>query len=298
MQALPSMAQTPRLHPRMTPLSAMQTVMLETLRQLQANVPGVLANADVEFVHQARVALRRLRSAQKAFAELAPAADWRIITAEIRWLATLLGEVRNLDVLLAEILPSIEAADELACDFAALKQALNKQRQLRRRKLGSALTSLRYARLRLRILQWLHDVAPRYAAGQRKLRAFAHHALRKRRIQVETLAAQWHSLDQERRHDLRKQTKKLRYAVEFFSPLYDGRRVTDFLEKLKTLQRILGTMNDAFTAQTTIRLLVRQDPFLELAGSVVVEWMQQASTREQNDLDKAISGLKQADSFW
>jgi CHAD domain-containing protein len=57
------------------------------------------------------------------------------------------------------------------------------------------------------------------------------------------------SLDAEHRHELRKQLKKLRYAVEFFAPLYSTKRVETFLKRLKKLQDVFGELNDAVTVR-------------------------------------------------
>ena len=44
---------------------------------------------------------------------------------------------------------------------------------------------------------------------------------------------------------MRKELKKLRYAVEFFSPLYPAKHVDPFLKRLKKLQTVFGDLNDA-----------------------------------------------------
>ncbi|MGO7092975.1 CHAD domain-containing protein, partial [Rhizobium leguminosarum] len=54
----------------------------------------------MEALHQARVALRRLRSAFSLFKPLLMGDEPKRIQEELRWLAGVLGEARNLDVLL------------------------------------------------------------------------------------------------------------------------------------------------------------------------------------------------------
>ena len=51
----------PRLNPGMSVSDAFKAVMWANLAHLQANECGILAGADSEFLHQMRVALRRLR---------------------------------------------------------------------------------------------------------------------------------------------------------------------------------------------------------------------------------------------
>ena len=49
-------------------------------------------------------------------------------------------------------------------------------------------------------------------------------------------------------HELRKELKKLRYAVDMFAPLYEGARMRDYLRALKELQDSFGSLNDAVMA--------------------------------------------------
>ena len=53
----------------------------------------------------------------------------------------------------------------------------------------------------------------------------------------------------ERRHELRKELKKLRYGVEFFETLFPKKRVANFRKRLKKLQKSFGALNDAAVAE-------------------------------------------------
>ena len=76
----------------------------------------------------------------------------------------------------------------------------------------------------------------------------------------EALASRWkkcttrakgiETLSLDARHALRKELKKLRYAVEFFDPLLPRKRKAHFLKRLKTLQNIFGDLNDLHMAET------------------------------------------------
>ena len=54
------------------------------------------------------------------------------------------------------------------------------------------------------------------------------------------------------RHELRKELKKLRYAVEFLSPLFPAKRVGPFVKRLKKLQNVFGDLNDAATVKSML----------------------------------------------
>jgi triphosphatase len=77
-------------------------------------------------------------------------------------------------------------------------------------------------------------------------------ALNKRWKKVGKRARGLESLDVEQRHELRKELKKLRYAVEFLSPLFPAKRVEPFVKRLKKLQTVFGELNDAATVKTML----------------------------------------------
>ncbi|MGI0524106.1 CHAD domain-containing protein [Rhizobium giardinii] len=66
-------------------------------------------------------------------------------------------------------------------------------------------------------------------------------------------------LDDEARHELRIVAKKLRYAAEFFGPLYNSKKETKrskrFLVALEDLQDHLGSLNDLATAPAMLSQL-------------------------------------------
>ncbi|HSB96311.1 MAG TPA: CYTH and CHAD domain-containing protein [Spongiibacteraceae bacterium] len=292
-----SSARIPQQKSKSTPYEAMHSVALESLRHLRANVPGILAGEDLEFVHQARVALRRLRSAYKVFGDSA-ARDWQTIMSETRWLASLLGNVRDLDVLLTETLPPIEAALALEIEFIPFKKAVIALRDQHRRTLRSALISSRYAMLMLLILRVLNDPPPKPEGPCKSLRRFARRALNKRWRQVEQRASKWRAMDREQRHDLRKRTKKLRYAIEFLSPLYARNPTRRYLKKLQQLQQVLGLMNDETVAQKLIANLVKTHPSLKHTGGLIAGWLAATEKKSETELDTVIKKFEKAAKFW
>ena len=80
------------------------------IAHLQANERGLLETDDAEYLHQARVALRRLRSALSVFNRAFPRASFEQQIAELRWLGGFLGPARDWDVFATETLPAVCAA--------------------------------------------------------------------------------------------------------------------------------------------------------------------------------------------
>lgn len=58
----------------------------------------------------------------------------------------------------------------------------------------------------------------------------------------------------ERRYELRKALKKLRYQAEFFSTLYSQADAEAFIGNVKSLQKLLGYVNDARMSAQLIEL--------------------------------------------
>jgi CHAD domain-containing protein len=77
----------------------------------------------------------------------------------------------------------------------------------------------------------------------------ASEALGKRWKMVDKRARMLETLDDHQRHELRKELKKLRYAVEFLSSLFPEKDVRPFLKRLKKIQTVFGDLNDATTVR-------------------------------------------------
>ena len=60
------------------------------------------------------------------------------------------------------------------------------------------------------------------------------------------------TLDAAALHELRKELKKLRYAVDALAPIFPGRKFADYLGSLKELQDAFGSLNDAAMAGTVL----------------------------------------------
>jgi triphosphatase len=91
----------------MTSIAVFRSTVFSCLSQLQGNERGVRETDAPEFIHQARVAMRRLRSAIRLWRPLLP--EEYVSNFDPRWrtLANQLGDTRNWDVFITEILPPI-----------------------------------------------------------------------------------------------------------------------------------------------------------------------------------------------
>ncbi len=249
----------------MTAAESFRQIAGACLRQFRLNEP-LIGRSNPEAVHQARVALRRLRSALSIFKPMLQDDDAGRLNEESRWLAGMLAEARDLDVL------------RTRCDAEALHARLEPAREAAYGRAEAALASRRARRLMLDLAEYL-AIGPWLAlpsgAEIRNLaaREFAASALDRFRRKVKKEGRDLAELSNEARHELRKDAKKLRYAAEFFAPLFGEkrrkRRAARFLDALEQLQDRMGALNDLVTAPELIeRLGLTDDPeAAALAGS-------------------------------
>jgi CHAD domain-containing protein len=95
-------------------------------------------------------------------------------------------------------------------------------------------------------------------------------------------------------HDLRKALKKLRYGVEFLTPLHQEDQVKSYLHHCKLLQEQLGAINDAAMAVTLAERLGTQDASLASAVDALKGWANQRRTRATGLLPEAWQEFRKA----
>jgi len=238
---------------------AFEAIAGSCIRQYRLNETILLDQADAEALHQARVSLRRLRSAFSIFKSLLDSDEVRHFNSEVRWLGSVLGEARDLDVLLAKAPPGASLFQELnrACDAAYAA-------------VDTALGSDRVRALMLDLTEWLVCGAWRTApsmldARNTPARQFAAETLHEQLRRVSKRGRSLATQADEERHEVRKTAKRLRYGVEFLGSLFPGkkraRRYGKFMRSLEKLQDQLGALNDMATAPMVLdRLGLRDDP--------------------------------------
>jgi inorganic triphosphatase YgiF len=218
---------------------------LGALGQLQAALPQ--AATDAEALHQARVALRRLRVALGLFAPVLPApfvAHWRNAW---RALARQLGPLRERDVLAQ----ALRAAPLDATD-PALARVL--QRQARghaaaRRALAAALREPATPAL---LVDFVRAVLALPAHPESRLDRVARRWWRARRRRLRAALEGAHAGTPAARHALRLAIKKLRYGLELLDGALPDRlatRATAAHAALVRAQTVLGRLQDADSAR-------------------------------------------------
>ncbi|MDW6026380.1 CHAD domain-containing protein [Mesorhizobium sp. BAC0120] len=253
----PRNAETVPLEAEQTAETAARDVLRECLDQVAENIAVVLKLDNVEGPHQLRVGLRRLRSAFSVFKPVLKSPEGDRLSSEARWLGQEVGRVRDLDVVAGEIVRREAVAHQDEPTLAALADALDAETAARRGELRALLAAARAQAFIIDLARfteargWLspNDFEQTGRLAQ-PVAALAEKALGKRWKKARKLAADLETLDPQQRHELRKELKKLRYAVEFFGPLYPEKRIQPFLKRLKKLQTAFGDLNDATLVKT------------------------------------------------
>jgi len=307
-QPQPVKARAPDLHGNVTAEQAFQAIAWSCISHLQCNHNGLLVGEDVEYVHQMRVAMRRLRSAMGLFAKIAPAIRDLSLIGEMRWLAGELGAVRDWDVFVTETLPPILSH---TLDDQALRQLLERARAIcadNRERARCAADAPRYQKLLLRLGAWLNRAAWRTESGKDSLKildrpilAASGRLLDKRHKQLLERGANLAAMSAPERHALRIAGKKLRYAAEFLAHLYPGAETQAYLKAQARLQDILGVLNDHVVTRRLLDELEengRQDTLQAMAIGEIMGWNACQASLHLAALNQAWEEFKGRKRFW
>lgn len=239
-----------RLGPGQSADAALRQVIGHGVEVLLANAQGLSDHEDPEFVHQARVALRRMRSTVRLWRKHSRFPE--PLVAELQWIGGELGAARDADVFVIETLPHLAEGLAPGLDGAmrSLSEAARERRETARQHARAALASGRFAQLALDLLAWAHDAPDDKAPRLRKL---ARRQLARAHQRLVDAARLFVALSPERRHRVRILAKRLRYALDLFAVALPPQPTAAYVERLSRLQDLLGALNDAAVARATLR---------------------------------------------
>jgi CHAD domain-containing protein len=218
----------------------------ELLGRLAGQARATLKNPEAETVHDLRAAIRRFTQALTVFENSLGARELRKTRKQLKALMALAGGVRDCDI--AMLLVSRKAEDG---------PALQSQLEARRKSGAKALA----AGLR----KWLaRDPLPLADHAPGDLDRFAAAELPRalKRFFAKGRKAAHDSASNADMHQFRIRTKKLRYTLELFRPQL-GETLDPRLEQLKSLQTLLGEVNDCHTSRRLLKVLKAGDAVLQ-----------------------------------
>jgi CHAD domain-containing protein len=239
----------------------------EQLKVIRAEEPGTRLGTDPEELHKMRAAVRRLRAILGAVRDMFDL-DWlEGLRVELDWLGTVLGGLRDLDVLreyLRKELASLKPAARVVGDD--LFDLVDAQRAHAQHKIVAALDGERYTKLLARLERAVQR--PKVVSTDLSLPAVAASQFKKLRKAVKALPKKPNDDDL---HAVRIRVKRARYAAELAQPIV-GEPAERFVARTKKLQDILGEYQDAVVAEKRLRTLVAEDrrsPVALLANELV-----------------------------
>jgi len=224
------------------------------------NEPGILADTDTEFLHDYRVSLRKVRSVLSLFKGIYSDEQTLALKQDFAELMSPTGRLRDLDVYLLDrqhyfdLLPA-SLHDGLGIMFDIFSAERNAEL-----KTMTAYLKSRAYKTRINRLAKLFSEADALPPGvNADLPAYLYASMliwkRYRKVCKIARAITPETADAEV-HDLRIQCKKLRYLMEFFSPMYPAKKVKGLIKALKVLQDNLGLFNDYSVQQESLQAFV------------------------------------------
>ena len=205
---------------------------------------GAVQKTDDEYLHQVRVALRRLRVVLNMTAKYRDDTELQSLRHLVSELGRALGSSREWDVFVAETLPAIlkDAGDYTEMEM--LIGASEKRRQDSQQLVHAALQPVDFQRLLLRFGAWMNGEYWKKSANPINIQYFSNKMLCKYEQKVWQRGKHVQSkMTNEQLHRLRIACKNLRYSIELFdSPT--GLENDHYLKKLINLQSVLGKLHD------------------------------------------------------
>jgi triphosphatase len=241
--------------------AALKKILWVEFHWFRQQLSGAIYDRDPEFVHQARVASRRMRSALILFHDALPEQTARYFEGRLKWLGGLFGGVRDLDVFIINL---TSYKDKLEYFPKAKRKALEalvvKQRRTPLKALNEALKSRRYHNFERRLKQFLDAPCvdcPELPLGMKTIREVASPNITKK---FESVVEQGRKISTKSAlpefHCLRIQVKRLRYALEFMAPAY-GNSLDNIILQTVRIQDSLGELQDTVFNQKLIKGIMK-----------------------------------------
>ncbi len=225
-------------------------------RRMEASEGGTRKGANLEKLHDMRVAVRRMRTTARIFGRYLDPGEFQPFVRELRVLGRALGPVRDLDVALEDVRRSRETmpARERADLDGLLEDWRNERKRLRRRLLEH-LDAPAYRRFKKDFPAFLEDPSagvrpPLTRSGGVRPALLSHEGPV---VLYERLAAvrayegwvEGKDVPLRRYHRLRIEVKRLRYTLESLSDV-TGPEADPLIASCKAVQDHLGELREAW----------------------------------------------------
>ena len=231
-------------------------VFRDCFAQIVANMVVVADSDAIEGPHQLRIGLRRLRTAISVFSGPLGAEALTPISLQARDIGNVVGRLRDIDVLIDEIVAPAAKGGIDSAAIEALTAALEERRETVRAEVREILASAESTGFLYdlgRLIEgrgWLKpsDYTQTGRLAER-IGALGPVLLDQRYARAVRRGKKIRKLSVPELHELRKDLKKFRYTSEVFDVMWPGKKVRAYIKTLKRLQNWFGTLNDAAMAE-------------------------------------------------
>ena len=243
-------AATSEFAPLLTPSTPMDKAcrlwVLRQIEQLTSRLPLLGFSEDPEYVHESRVAVRRIRSALRVF-RCGGCVEATALVQTLKQLDEVLGPVRDSDVFvsfLESFIPQASQSQRLL--LQTVLRIERARREIHLRQMVDALEreqTLHMARrLRIELRHGLH--AARGEQQKAPVSERCPELLQRALKDVLKSGRRLHELSAAKQHALRIRCKRLRYAAELFGELYPN-GLREVIGPMTKIQSLLGHVHDA-----------------------------------------------------
>tara|TARA_R110000851_G_scaffold327394_1_gene496899 strand:- start:77900 stop:79450 length:1551 start_codon:yes stop_codon:yes gene_type:complete len=290
----PCRAKPPKLTNKTSTIAAYLDCIHECLTQIAQNaayaagVDTARANSGthMEYVHQLRVGIRRLKSCQKLFVEWVPELPESALE-KINNTFSQLGARRDLDVVRTVIAPRLK--------LAGMPDVRLPRVNASRTAPASLASSPSFQNALLDILEALVIFGDTQQLSGNEAKKKNGGSFLSKRLDawlggVVKTGAKFTSLPIEEQHDVRKDVKRLRYCLEMCSGVLNKNALTKVRTALEEAQEDLGEFNDYYTAEVLFQEMAQKQPQAWFA----VGWLRAIQAQKQKDAQAHFKLLNKA----
>lgn len=218
-------------------------IVYECVRHFRLNEALIIEERDPDALHQARVAIRRLRTALSLFQPAIQQGSLVPLREELRGFIAPFGDARNLDVFLDTHGPELRASE---------RRKLTTARDEAYDQVVETLMAQRSRDMLLDLIEWTVSANWRKDAASAPIGKFAARRLNAAWRNVMGKGKGLGDLGPKRLHQLRISLKRMRYAVDFFAPLFAKKQVRKFGSSLEKMQDCLGLIHDDMVSRQIV----------------------------------------------
>lgn len=236
-----------KLAPGLDSCDAVALIAQKLWHNVRVNEEGIIRDWDIKFLHQYRVALRRMRALFSQMQKSLGKEESQWFKKQLADLARPTNRLRDLDVYLKSEESYLALIPQsFHQGLQRLFKDLARERQQEQKKLAAELKSPEY-RSKISLLESHLALCPKSPTkkGHKPVIKVAARQIisRYNAISMDALEITEDSSD-EQVHEVRLGCKKLRYLLEFFADLFPKKQIRPLLKALKQLQDNLGEFND------------------------------------------------------